>query len=252
MPAYALLEGPNVLHYVRTVSVTLGRSKDEDAAGSKRKAPSTKAAAADDSVEVEPEAFVGLGKVASVSKKHFQIVFDFSTREWMLICFGRNGFNLNGVAHPFGTPPVQLTNRARIQAPGGHHFFFLTPYINDKQTLGYRIRYASKQNDPQLPLAIYLAMVLSSLNNRPMSIQELTQSCSHCHRALRADANLLSSIGVCMMYNGCFVKHGDGHFKLKDDVYTEICTTGNDVLSSKVLQDKVLGMQVSERMCVCV
>lgn len=75
LPAYALLEGPYVLCYMRSVCLTLGRCKEEEV-GQKRKASQGKGCDDDD----DPQAFVGLGRASTISRKHLQIVFDFLKR----------------------------------------------------------------------------------------------------------------------------------------------------------------------------
>ena len=54
-------------------------------------------------------------------------VFDLAAQSWFLVVFGKTGCHINGVHHAGKSAPVPLKGKARIQAPGGHHFFFLGP-----------------------------------------------------------------------------------------------------------------------------
>lgn len=159
----------------------------------------------------------------------------------MLVNFSPHGVYVDGIHQPIGTPPVPIGNKTRIQPPGGFHFHFLTPYVNDKYTLASRVDNLHNLNGPQAPIASYLAKVLVSAKNRPMGKQELTQGVSHWHAAFRADSNLLGAVGVTLEANRCFERNLEGLWALRSEIWIEVLGGSFEVMTSRSLQQKILG-----------
>lgn len=97
---YAKIEGGKVWRMMQSVCLTLGRDTMATL-GAKRKAPET----ADDDENPEDllrekrrdKIFMGVGQHSSISKRHVQLVYDFTKRRWAIICLGRNGVFVDDV-----------------------------------------------------------------------------------------------------------------------------------------------------------
>ncbi|ORE04437.1 hypothetical protein BCV72DRAFT_277693, partial [Rhizopus microsporus var. microsporus] len=103
--AYAKLEGDNFCYYIRNFQVTLGRT-----------------------TKVPDRVDIPLGNAKSVSRQHAQLFYNFTTQQFEMTVFGKNGVFVNERFIEKGIT-VPLEHRAKIQI-GEVSFQFLLPEVD--------------------------------------------------------------------------------------------------------------------------
>eukprot|EP00730_Choanoeca_flexa_P006791 TRINITY_DN12225_c5_g2_i1.p1 TRINITY_DN12225_c5_g2~~TRINITY_DN12225_c5_g2_i1.p1 ORF type:complete len:446 (+),score=30.81 TRINITY_DN12225_c5_g2_i1:158-1495(+) len=108
--AYAKLQGENFVYYVQTLELTLGRR-----------------------VDGYTDVQVDLGPSRTISRQHAKIVYDFTSRRFMLHPLGKNGVAVNGHHYKPGAV-IPLETKTAIQI-GEVCFYFLLPIGNVSQSV---------------------------------------------------------------------------------------------------------------------
>lgn len=115
--AYAKLQGADWSYFVQKLSINLGRSDEPCKIGGLNVPAESSSGALD----------VHLSDSDEVSRRHLRIDYNFSTQQWELTCFGRQGVIVDGIVHETFCRPIPLDSRSEIQIGSSVRFNFILP-----------------------------------------------------------------------------------------------------------------------------
>mmetsp|Transcript_36319 Transcript_36319/g.81831 ORF Transcript_36319/g.81831 Transcript_36319/m.81831 type:complete len:348 (-) Transcript_36319:18-1061(-) len=199
--AYAKLEGPKLRHFVVTSSVMLGRNRMLQK-GTKRKLGEMQTSCQDDS-ETMSDSFVGLGWNTNISKRHIEILYDFRRRNWVLLCYGKNGVWIDSTFVAQNSPPWRLLkSKTRIYVPGAHFFYFLCPSNPASSD--------ASLDKPVESLKYIIGQVLAACKDRRAGVVEIVEGIKKKFPfyGKQPDAMLQNSVKQCLATSKCFAMTG--------------------------------------------
>lgn len=105
---FAKLLGTNFAYILNEKSLFLGRKQKQPKAG-----------------------YFEMGASKNISRQHAELKWDSTECKWVLVCMGKNGFEVNEKHYSPTSDPVVLAHRDKVDI-GEVTFFFLLPNVNVK------------------------------------------------------------------------------------------------------------------------
>lgn len=160
---FAKLKGFSATHYLQKLSVTLGRSS------------------------LKKEVQIELGHYRNISRKHAKISFNFTTKQFEILCMGKNGIKVDNKNYTSKSPPIPLIRGSEVQI-GDSFFIFLLPKGNfsnfmnitqEDDEVTTTFNKSSIENvlyeKPSFSYSTMIAQALSSQTEKKMTLQEIYQ-----------------------------------------------------------------------------
>lgn len=158
---FAKLKGFSASYFLQKLSVTLGRTS------------------------LKKKVNIELGHYRNISRKHAKISYNFTTKQFEILCLGKNGMKVDNKYYTSKSTAVPLHHGSEVQI-GDSFFIFLLPkgkisnFMNiEDEEIQTKVSKPSLEHifyeKPTFSYATMIAQALSSQTDKKMTLQDIYQ-----------------------------------------------------------------------------